>query len=783
MTKLKNYLIVKTIFLCSKIGAHRTALNLVNRNLNRSISLNNLTKAVSLAKKSNDDVLVEKYAEEAIARYPTNSFGYLEKANILIDAGKIQEAREILSKAPKSAGTHSALARLKNKKATPAKTAKEKIMVEKKSELEIAFQTAGSDHNLLTAIANQARIGINNSPKLSSNYNILCKVLGQLNDHNGVIATIQEMPDALSSTLNNQMLLAASFTKVGNQQAAYLTLIRAQIKYPSERRILMRISDLLRDDALPIKAYSYIRAAKACYPEYGTVRQLSFEIDHGLIDEARTSLEEILNFPTLIFMKFLPMINRSIPYFDDMSEKISAAKIQSRMILEADKGRKGINPSEQIRVALKCRWLEEAKRIIHRSSKTIQPVSDIRQHWFNETLNNIGENRNLFELASFNEENTELYGLLNGSPIEISRLDIPADKIIELFIPTVFFAEPEQEKSSYKTVREFLTTVYSYLKENDDFVLVPRHQWNWRKCNPKIPGSRVISYHTHDEYNQHHMHIQEAALAGRCTVDYQGFAGYSSLATHFLPIELSTVESSQMELEENAELLAVKYIHGNISKYEQDEKREVFEGDYVFVALQIPTDVVASLAYISGVNLVRTVAEFYEGTSTKVIVKRHPYCNSKTIQSTLEELNIANKIQISTASVHDLISGAKTVFTVNSGVGLEALLHKKPVVVTGSCDYAYAVAAQAKNEDELYSILNSSLSFDSHKTNKLLHHYIYEYSTKNNDSESIKRKIDNWLSIDLSVNSSPQCQHSCHPFLKIDPEGNGVTNETYFPGT
>lgn len=754
MAKIKNYLIVKAIFLCSKMGAHRTALKLVSRSLNRSISLNNLRKAVNLAKNSKDDGLVEKYADEAIKRYPTNSFGYLEKANLLIDAGKIAQAKDILSKAPKSAGAHSALAKLKKHKATPLKIVKEKNLVEKKSELELAFLTAGSDHVLLNAIANRARAGIHNSPKLSSNYNILSKILSQLNDHHGVISTIQSMPNESGLTLNNQMLLSASYIKVGNQQAAYWTLIKAQIKYPSERRILMRISDLLRDDALPTKAYSYIRAAKACYPEYGSVRQLSFEIDHGLIKEARKSLEEIINFPTLIFMKFLPMINRAIPYFDDMAEKIIAAKIKSRITLEADKGRKGINPSEQMRVALKCRWLEEARRIIYRSSKTTQPVSDIRQHWFNETLNNIGDNRNIFELASFNEENNTLYGLFNGSPIEITKLDMSADKIIELFIPTVFFAEPEQEKSSYKTVREFLSTVYSYLKEKDDFVIVPRHQWNWRKCNPKIPGSRVLSYHTHDEYNQHHMHIQEAALAGRCTLDYQGFAGYSSLATHFLPIELSTKDATQIQLESNSENLSLKYIQGNISKYEQDKEREAFEGNYVFVALQIPTDVVASLAYISGVNLVRAVAEFYDGSSTKVIVKRHPYCNSKTIQSTLEKLSLANKIQISTASVHDLISGAQTVFTVNSGVGLEALLHKKPVVVTGSCDYAYAVAAQAKNEDELYNILNSSLSFDSNKANKLLHHYIYQYSTKSNDCESIKNKIDSWLSIDLSVNSS-----------------------------
>ena len=42
------------------------------------------------------------------------------------------------------------------------------------------------------------------------------------------------------------------------------------------------------------------------------------------------------------------------------------------------------------------------------------------------------------------------------------------------------------------------------------------------------------------------------------------------------------------------------------------------------------------------------------------------------------------------AHVHDLISGSQAVFTVNSGVGLEALLLRKPVFVWGRSIYEYA---------------------------------------------------------------------------------------------
>src|SRR5690606_22091917 len=133
------------------------------------------------------------------------------------------------------------------------------------------------------------------------------------------------------------------------------------------------------------------------------------------------------------------------------------------------------------------------------------------------------------------------------------------------------------------------------------------------------------------------------------------------------------------------------------------------------------------LASITGVELVRTVAEHYFGSSTKVRVKRHPYCNSMEVQRTLESLSSSNAIELSDASVHDLIGGAKAVFTVNSGVGLEALLHGRPVVITGDCDYSYAVSAYPRTIGELKTCLSGDLNFDRQRTRKLLHYYVNKY--------------------------------------------------------
>jgi len=160
---------------------------------------------------------------------------------------------------------------------------------------------------------------------------------------------------------------------------------------------------------------------------------------------------------------------------------------------------------------------------------------------------------------------------------------------------------------------------------------------------------------------------------------------------------------------------------------------------------RFPHDTVASLACFDGISLVPAVANFYKNTTTQVIVKRHPYCNSKSVERCLNHLQETAGIVVSNASVHDLISNAKTVFTVNSGVGLEALLHKKPVVVTGECDYAYAVSSQAKSPAELQDILQQPQFFDITRTSEFFYYYINFYSAAASDINAIHNRLENWL--------------------------------------
>ena len=70
-----------------------------------------------------------------------------------------------------------------------------------------------------------------------------------------------------------------------------------------------------------------------------------------------------------------------------------------------------------------------------------------------------------------------------------------------------------------------------------------------------------------------------------------------------------------------------------------------------------------------------------------------------------------NAIWVDQCSVHDAIKGAKAIYTVNSGVGMEAILHEKPVVVFGQAEYdCVTERANLKNMDEVWrSIENMDL--------------------------------------------------------------------------
>ena len=633
--------------------------------------------------KENDFKTSLDYCDYIISKFPKNKFGYTQKSNLYLSINNKEAAKKIIDESPIDINNN----HIENKKQSVVKKNSKKSII-KISDAEIK--------------------------KMISN----CK-------YNEIIDLLQSKLDELS--LEQVLILAKSFQQIGKHTEAYKTLIDAQVKFPNERKILMRLGEILQNDKKIPQAHIYFKAAKIFYPEYGTVKKLSFEVDNELWSNALETLNEILLFSTLSHLKFLPVLNRVSPFFPDKRDTIISIRNNVQSILWKKKGKKGTNPNNQVKIAIKCRWLALAESIILRNVNGSQPVSDSIIHWLNTVKEYQKGYELFFSLANHNDDNKKLKGFLNGHEIELNHDE--KLKCVEVFIPSVFFTNPAEEKPSYHTVRNFFVNIYSYLLTLENIIVVPRNQWNWRKCDPIINNAYVISYHTRsmDMDNKKHLHIQESTLAERCSMDYMGYAGYSSLADDFTYKIIDNYSKHINNIEQQISF----YIKNNISKYKQSDEEFHLESDYVFIPMQVTTDAVASLSYIDGIKLLKLVSEYFFNTSTKVVVKRHPYCNSIEVEKLINELEKERKIIVSDSSVHHLIKTSKAVITVNSGVGLETVIHNKPVIITGKSDYYYAATAIAKNGQELRDIISDleSLNINEVFRKKFLAYYFLEYAT------------------------------------------------------
>lgn len=124
----------------------------------------------------------------------------------------------------------------------------------------------------------------------------------------------------------------------------------------------------------------------------------------------------------------------------------------------------------------------------------------------------------------------------------------------------------------------------------------------------------------------------------------------------------------------------------NVSRLQLIASRQIPFGRYIFFPLQIPHD--QSIRYFSDYteeDVVRAVLEWSARSGVAVVFKPHP-ANKKSMAPFAEMAESANAYW-STAHIHDLVKHAVGVFTINSGVGFEALFQLKPVVAFGRSEY------------------------------------------------------------------------------------------------
>jgi hypothetical protein len=226
------------------------------------------------------------------------------------------------------------------------------------------------------------------------------------------------------------------------------------------------------------------------------------------------------------------------------------------------------------------------------------------------------------------------------------------------------------------------------------------------------PARLVLSHHTVEDAMFRDLRAQGAAvwhfktgdLPGSLTVDQGGFSGWSSLATR----SIDSLNLGSINLAEAQDFFASRFrdvVGGNQSKYLQpdDASADLPSGPYVFVALQTIGDMVQRQAHVPMLEMLTMIVRRFAGSGVAVVVKRHPKCRSKRVARQLAVAAQQPHVRITIASIHQILSGATAVFTVNSGVGSEAMLHKVPIYCFGGADYA-PVAHSLRSDADLVAL-------------------------------------------------------------------------------
>jgi hypothetical protein len=256
-----------------------------------------------------------------------------------------------------------------------------------------------------------------------------------------------------------------------------------------------------------------------------------------------------------------------------------------------------------------------------------------------------------------------------------------------------------------------------------------------------------LSYHSYSSKKRSNIfHVHTSGSVGYFTVDPLGYSSFSDVAKSSYYFE----ESQKIDLNKATEwfdLFSKKYIEEDTSRlYQSDYDSLEIDDPYIFIAGQLSYDsVIKQHSNVNAQQYYNKVTETFGNSGYKVVFKHHP-ATFVTGNKTNQFYTPKHPSVIETkASIHSAIKNAAAVFVMNSGVGLEALFHKKHVFTGGNCDYKWATH-QIKNLNEIencFDIIKKPVDTDSIiKYIYYLHNCVYVDCY---DVDSIKRKIQEIL--------------------------------------
>lgn len=352
-----------------------------------------------------------------------------------------------------------------------------------------------------------------------------------------------------------------------------------------------------------------------------------------------------------------------------------------------------------------------------------------------------GELQAFVALAIQNTINDETLGMKATEFLKISEPLEPKNTVIIYIQPRYFINGNSIAEIPHRNTQTIFQTILKVLSDSGTVVIphiLPHTNLLPKNDYPNLPK---IGHHTLGK-QQNTLHQKIAYLSEYSYLDQCGYGPFSSI----LPKEelLSCIRKvDQKKANDFRQELFERYCLTRKSKFEQKNLEFVIdepENTYFF-AMQTINDTVVKRAKISQFKSIKLILEQFSNTKKKLIIKPHPLDNSGTTEKFIMETKEHSNAIISNANIHDLISQTKATICVNSGVGIEALMHLKPVISVGDSDYKVATY-YAENEAELKALIERPyLKANKRFITKFLYYFFKEHVCEITDELAISKKI------------------------------------------
>ena len=305
---------------------------------------------------------------------------------------------------------------------------------------------------------------------------------------------------------------------------------------------------------------------------------------------------------------------------------------------------------------------------------------------------------------------------------------------------------------NYLFCKKLIDILYDHTRAKlliEHYTYVTTAQTPFKEVIKKQFGKKIVlsenmfyfSYHSIGKPNKQILRWKEGYLSNMITFDSKGYSGWSSLCDETINKLLKNI--SQKKANKYFDKLANKYIKNNQSKYIQPTNSDFKfpEENFIFFPLQTLNDSVMEHSYFNPLKLIKKVIKILSSKNIPLVIKQHPRCNDKELKKYLQKQLQKGKIILFNGSIHEAISKATTIYTINSGVGFESLLHLKPVVTFGKSDYM----SMTKNINQLKFIEVNPFYLLSNKRKNKIKRFIYYYikykSVFINDDKKLKQII------------------------------------------